>query len=74
MKLGLTPEALAEMEQSEIGRQPPRHGEIRPGHVLDGRFAITRIICHGGMSTIFEAEDLENDRQPVALKIPLEKL
>src|ERR1035438_8389804 len=74
MKLGLTPDALAEMERSEIGRQPPRHGEIRPGHVLDGRFAITRIISHGGMSTIFEAEDLQNDCRPVALKIPLEKL
>jgi serine/threonine-protein kinase len=65
---------MAELERSAIGRQPPRHGEIRPGHVLDGRFAITRIICHGGMATIYEAEDLENDRQAVALKIPMEKL
>jgi len=74
MKLGFTPDALAEQERSEIGRQPPRQGELRPGHVLDGRFAITRIISHGGMSTIFEAEDLPNDRRPVALKVPLEKL
>ena len=74
MKLGLTPTALAEMERSEIGQQPPRHGEVRPGHVLDGRFAILRVVSQGGMSTIYEAEDLENDRRPVALKVPLEKL
>ena len=74
MKLGLSPSALAELERSAIGQPPPRHGEIRPGHVLDGRFAITRIVCHGGMSTIYEAEDLHNDRQAVALKVPLEKL
>lgn len=74
MKLGLSPAALAELERSAIGQPPPRQGEIRPGHVLDGRFAITRIISHGGMSTIYEAEDLHNDRQPVALKVPMEKL
>jgi len=74
VKLGLSPTALAELERSAIGQQPPRHGEIRPGHVLDGRFAITRIISHGGMATIYEAEDLNNDRQIVALKIPMEKL
>ena len=74
MKLGYSPAVLAELERSAIGQPPPLHGEIRPGHVLDGRFAIIRVICHGGMSTILEAEDLENDRQPVALKVPMEKL
>jgi serine/threonine-protein kinase len=74
MKLGLSPAALAELERSAIGQPPPRHGEIRPGHVLDGRFAIARIISHGGMSTIYEAEDLRHDRRPVALKVPMEKL
>ena len=74
MKLGLSPAAVAELERSAIGQQPPRHGEIRPGHVLDRRFAIVRIISHGGMATIYEAEDLQQDRRPVALKIPLEKL
>jgi serine/threonine-protein kinase len=62
------------LERSAIGQPPPRHGEIRPGHVLDGRFAMVRIISHGGMATIYEAEDLHHDRRPVALKIPLEKL
>ena len=74
MKLGYSPAVLAELERSAVGQPPPLHGEIRPGHVLDGRFAIIRVICHGGMSTIFEAEDLEYDRQPVALKVPMEKL
>jgi len=74
VKLGLSPAVLAELERSAIGQPPPRHGEIRPGHVLDGRFAITRIICHGGMATIYEAEDLQDARQTVALKIPMEKL
>jgi serine/threonine-protein kinase len=74
VKLGLSPATLAELERNAIGQPPPRHGDIRPGHVLDGRFAITRIICQGGMAMIYEAADLKNGRQPVALKVPMEKL
>ena len=74
MKLGLRPTAIAEMEQSEIGQAPPPGGEIRPGHVIDGRYSIVRVLSHGGMSTVFAADDMYEDRRPVALKIPLQKL
>lgn len=74
MKLGLRPTAIAEIERSEIGKAPSFGAEIRPGHVLDGRYSILRILSHGGMSTIYAAEDLHEDGRPVALKIPLVKL
>ncbi len=45
-------------------------GELRPGDVLDGRFAITEVLCHGGMATIFRAQDLRNEGKPVVLKVP----
>jgi len=74
MKLGLRPTAIAEIERAEIGHAPSVGGEIRPGHVLDGRYSIIRILSHGGMSTIYAAEDLHEDGRPVALKIPFQKL
>ena len=74
MKLGLAPMTEAELERSAAGQPAPLHGDLRPGHILDGRFAITEVLSHGGMSTIFKAEDLHQGCQPVALKVPLEKL
>jgi serine/threonine-protein kinase len=38
---------------------------------LDGRFQLREEIGRGGMATIFRAEDMQNDRQPVAVKVPL---
>ena len=43
---------------------------VRPGDVLDGRFLIVENLCCGGMSTIFKAEDLQNNHAVVAVKIP----
>jgi len=74
VKLGYNPAALAEMEQSPSGQPAPLNGDLRPGHVLDGRFAITQVLSRGGMSTIFKAEDLLQGCRPVALKVPLQKL
>jgi eukaryotic-like serine/threonine-protein kinase len=49
------------------GRGLPRAGE-RLGH-----FQIVRLLGHGGMGTVFEAEDLESGRR-VALKVLSQKL
>ncbi len=38
---------------------------------MDGRFALGDEIGHGGMATIFKAEDLQNERRVVAVKVPL---
>jgi serine/threonine-protein kinase len=43
---------------------------IGPGAVLDDRFAITEVICDGGMAAIFKATDLQDGGRTVALKIP----
>jgi serine/threonine-protein kinase len=42
-----------------------------PGQILDGRFLLTEVIGRGGMATIFKAEDLEDDKRPVVVKVPL---
>jgi serine/threonine protein phosphatase PrpC len=47
--------------------------EIEVGQVLDGRFEITDVIHHSGMSTVFKANDLQTG-QTVALKVPLMNL
>ncbi len=43
---------------------------IRNGDLLDGRFMIQETVCRGGMSTIFKAQDLQNDGLVVAIKVP----
>ncbi len=44
--------------------------ELRPGYVLDGRFALDESISRSGMATIYRARDLQNGDQIVAVKIP----
>jgi serine/threonine-protein kinase len=43
---------------------------FKPGQVLDGRFLITEVISRSGMATIFKAEDQQNGKQAVAVKVP----
>jgi serine/threonine-protein kinase len=45
--------------------------QAKSGQTLDGRFLLTDEIGHGGMSTIFKAQDLQNHQQPVVVKVPL---
>ncbi|HEY1535788.1 MAG TPA: hypothetical protein VGF76_17330 [Polyangiaceae bacterium] len=45
--------------------------KLRCGQILGARFLLLEEIGHGGMSTVFKAEDLHNDRQLVAVKVPL---
>jgi serine/threonine protein kinase len=73
MKLGAnaTPTAAG---PTASGPLAATNGVLAPGSVLDGRFAITDVICRGGMATIFKARDLENNGNIVAVKIPLENV
>jgi len=44
---------------------------VNAGQVVDDRFLLVEEIGHGGMSTIFRAEDLHDDRRTVVVKVPL---
>ncbi|HLK89678.1 MAG TPA: serine/threonine-protein kinase [Polyangia bacterium] len=46
-------------------------GRMNTGQVLDDRFLLVEEIGRGGMSTIFRAEDLHDDRRTVVVKVPL---
>lgn len=47
------------------------NGRVDAGRILDGRFLLVEQIGRGGMSTIFRAEDLQDHRRSVAVKVPL---
>jgi serine/threonine protein kinase len=69
MKLGLQP--FEPDANPANGQVPiPRTGELGPGCLLDDRFAITDVICTGGMASIYKAKDLQNEGRVVAIKIP----
>ncbi|HTB81672.1 MAG TPA: serine/threonine-protein kinase [Opitutaceae bacterium] len=53
----------------EMGAKP----EFRRGRVLDGRFFILETVSCAGMATIYKAEDMDNHRQKVVVKVPLRK-
>jgi serine/threonine-protein kinase len=44
--------------------------ELRPGHLLDGRFRLVEPISRSGMAVIYRAEDERNQNQQVAVKVP----
>jgi len=67
MKLGVQTVAPG---ASPANGQFSRAGEFGPGSLLDDRFAITDVICNGGMAAIYKANDLQNDGRVVAIKIP----
>ena len=71
MKLGSQP--IGPDDILAHGRTPPA-GEPGPGSLLDDRFAITEVICSGGMAAIFKANDLQNDNRVVAIKIPYQSV
>jgi serine/threonine-protein kinase len=51
--------------------EPSADPQLRLGQVLDSRFLVREIVSRGGMATIYQAEDLLNQRRDVALKVPL---
>ena len=50
--------------------EPTFAPELRPGFVLDGRFALEKPISRSGMATIYKARETNNENQIVAVKIP----
>jgi serine/threonine-protein kinase len=44
--------------------------ELRPQQVLDGRFLIREALSRSGMATIYQAQDLKDHGQIVAVKVP----
>jgi serine/threonine protein kinase len=65
-----SPETRAARATRPVAHYSAVGGEVHPGDVLDGRFHITGLICRGGMSAIFSAQDLSNGQVEVAVKIP----
>lgn len=51
-------------------RKMPSPERVVPGMVLDGRYAIERLVSEGGMGAIYRARDLRSG-QPVAVKLIL---
>jgi serine/threonine protein kinase len=51
----------------------PTKPEFRRGQVLDGRFYILEEIYSGGMATLYRAEDMDQGRLNVVVKIPFLK-
>ena len=47
---------------------PPASPVLSMGRLLDGRYAVTARIAHGGMATVYQATDTRLDRE-VALKV-----
>ena len=47
---------------------PPASPALSMGRLLDGRYAVTARIAHGGMATVYRATDTRLDRE-VALKV-----
>jgi len=47
---------------------PPASPALLVGRLLDGRYAVTARIAHGGMATVYQATDTRLDRE-VALKV-----
>lgn len=50
--------------------EPTFAPELRPGHLLDGRFLIGCPINRSGMATIYQAQDTLEHHQLVAVKVP----
>jgi len=49
----------------------PRSTVAQIGQVLDDRYHLTEVIGRGGMSVVYKAEDLQNGKEAVAVKVPL---
>ena len=51
-----------------VADPPPASPDLSMGRLLDGRYAVTGRIAHGGMATVYRATDTRLDRE-VALKV-----
>jgi len=74
----MTTKAAPVLEQVASCRNVPEHHEpvdwsgapFQAGQILDKRFLIMKVLSRSGMATIFKAEDLNNNKQVVAVKVP----
>ena len=70
MKLGQPNPTATPAGQRNIPADQASYTGLRQGDLLDGRFQIVETINHGGMATVFKAEDRLDHGQPVAIKVP----
>ena len=70
MKLGLPVLPSPVAHSRNVPADQASTAELRPGDTLDGRFLLIEELNHGGMATVFKAEDLQNQRAFVAVKVP----
>ena len=70
MKLGRPMPVSPVASSRNVPADQASYAELVPGDTLDGRFLLTEVINRGGMGVIFKAEDLNNPRQIVAVKVP----
>ena len=73
MKLGLSSALGTSAGNRDVPADQASYVNLCPGDTLDGRFRFLETINQGGMATVFKAEDLQRDRQLVAVKVPLMK-
>ena len=70
MKLGYPISPVRSGQSRNIPADQASYVALAPGDTLDNRFLLTEQINHGGMATVFKAEDQLRQRQPVAVKVP----
>ena len=70
MKLGLPTRPSPVAGSRNISADQASYAGLAPGDTLDGRFWLTERINHGGMATVYKAEDIDRQRQPVVVKVP----
>jgi serine/threonine protein kinase len=73
MKLGLALNPEISAGNRNVPADQASYVTLCPGDTLDGRFRLLETINQGGMATVFKAEDLHQDNQLVAVKVPLMK-
>ena len=70
MKLGLPVQPSPVAHSRNVPADQASTAELRPGDTFDGRFLLIDELNHGGMATVFKAEDLQNQHAFVAIKVP----
>ena len=70
MKLGLPVLPSPVAHSRNVPADQASTAELHPGDTLDSRFLLIEELNHGGMATVFKAEDLQNQRAYVAVKVP----